>query len=945
MSNNPYNYRAPVSGSQFFGRTETIASVLQTFDSSTQNAVTVFGQQRSGKTSVLLELSNRLSDSHYLSVYWTIKDKASLTLEEALSSLSEAVTQEAEVVGLTPSSPLAVSFRDEMLSPVLSSITPRRLVLLLDDFDVLAQSADQADSFITYIQRLIIEEQSVAFALSTSTRFQELTLPFQRIGKQVLYQELQPLNTKERRELITEPISALGISYAPNTVDQIAELAAGDPYYTQLICYEVFAVAARGNSLTIDNMVLEQAYPVILERSAAHFQQAFTPLSESERTVLSTAALLTGISIEAVKDELREYQINLDQRTINQAFSQLQKRNILRKIDSHNFYIFNIPLMAKWVAETYPLVIAKPARRKLWAYLSISGMIIFVILVGIFALNSIWPPLDEAATSTIQAAQTATAEDIAAFAKVNATTATAQAAQTATVQANAAVQEEATVQADQTVTAEAANATATTQANATAQEEATTQAEATEQTAQTATAETVATEIAVATAQAAQTATAEVIGREAAEATAQAIGTATAQTAQAVTAEAANATVAAQANATATTQAGETATAVVLNSDADGDGLTLADEVALGTDPNDTDTDNDGILDNLDQYPLTPYIPLPPDLEILNIQVVGSAPSNTIYVLAKDGGIFRRDPANGWASFSSGLSDAERIRTLAVRTANGATIAIFAGYDDGVRRWTAAQGWAAQKTPMARVHTILAIPNTSLVFAGTDTGIYRSVDDGFSWQAMNQRSPSGLIQVAIYSLAASPDQAGNWILYAAGADSAQIFRAIIDPTREATINANDPRWIDTPLGSACGTRSINFSVAVDPADPFTLYVGNDRSRICHSDDGGASWAVRVVPVDGLAEVYITQIIMLPGNVAAYAATGNQSSGFASNGILLRDQNPAGVWVSRRPPGFVVDTDYIQTIATDPADPNLIYVGGSQNLFEYDADTNTWAESR
>ena len=70
-----------------------------------------------------------------------------------------------------------------------------------------------------------------------------------------------------------------------------------------------------------------------------------------------------------------------------------------------------------------------------------------------------------------------------------------------------------------------------------------------------------------------------------------------------------NATATAQASATAgaANAIAQAATATAM-SDADGDGLTYAQEIALGTDPNNPDTDGDGLKDGVDPDPLHPSV-------------------------------------------------------------------------------------------------------------------------------------------------------------------------------------------------------------------------------------------------------------------------------------------------------------------------------------------------
>src|SRR5687768_8146915 len=97
MDRHPYNINSPAVGAQFFGREALLSSVLQTFAASSQNAVIIFGQARSGKTSVLQQLSTWLPDQGYVPVYWGLKDKAHLSGQPILQLLAEAIAERVQL--------------------------------------------------------------------------------------------------------------------------------------------------------------------------------------------------------------------------------------------------------------------------------------------------------------------------------------------------------------------------------------------------------------------------------------------------------------------------------------------------------------------------------------------------------------------------------------------------------------------------------------------------------------------------------------------------------------------------------------------------------------------------------------------------------------------------------------------------------------------------------
>jgi hypothetical protein len=840
MFDNPYIFNAPASGPQFFGRTNIIASVLRIFNNSTQNAVAILGRDRFGKTSILYELTQRFDGHNYLPVYFGLTDVTGLPRNQALWKWTEKIAEKANSLTANLSvSALADTFQSQFLPEIRRQIAPKRLVLLLDDIDALVIEGDRYDSIITFIQKLISDEQETAFILSTSKKFDELTLPFERIGKVVRFEQLQYLSPQETRALITQPVQSTSISYSPEAIEKIADLSGGHPYITQLICHELFDYAAKNSISQIDNSDLEAALPLVSEKSASYFEQLVSNLPNKTYAALlgcaitykkSTSNNLTSVKETLAEYDLVEYEMPVAEPQLDRALTELGRVDIL-KADQGTIgnFDFSIPLMADWLLEKFSDQIKEERRglnKKILVPLGGAVAIAFAAIAGYF----VYIDNDNHAENL-----TPTQESVVLLPETNTPTSTHTASPipTSTPTFTPSPTETPAVTLTPTFTPE---------------------------------------------------------------------------------------TVVLEPTPT------ETPTPTVTPSPTETPTPTVTPSPTVTTTPT-----------------VTPTRSTLPDIPFLYVDLVGAGPSKLIYALAKDDGIYQRNPDGNWLSFSSAPTDIDTVRVLEAGADSDQNIVLYAGYDGGARRWTKADGWSS-KFPLPKVHDFITIPESEIVFAATDRGVYRSLDDGTSWEPINQRDAGRLIEVPIYSLALGQDSFGNWTLYAVGGETTAVLKTTVNPNTEASLRNIDPRWTDIIVPSTCGTNRTFFAVATDPTDPTKIYVGNDRSRICFSPNEGNSWTTRIVPVGEAAEVYITQIRVTPGLEEAYAVTGNESSGFASNGILIRDQNPEGQWIARQPPGFESGNDFIQGIAVDPDNPEIIYVAGSKGLSKFNRNTGEWAFS-
>lgn len=839
MTNNPYNIASPVVGAQFFGQAELISSVVHTLNSTSQNAVMIFGLPRFGKTSFLQEVANQFSNQAYVPVYFGLKDKIGLSQEQILQSLARTIAEKTKIPESSQQTPLDVNdFHTNFLPKVLAQIAPQRLVLLIDDIDLINKSNTETNGVVSHLQDLIVKEPSITFILTTGTSPENLPVATQKISELAKSETLLPLTPQEIQSLITEISNNSPIRPSSEAIEAITRLSAGHPYFAQLIAHEAFEQALNNNASHLDIDAVNTAFPHILEKSDPAIAPLVAGLSERELKMLATCAEIASKSKfttpKLISSTLRKYRITIEDRELNGILEELEQRGLIIR-EMHGVFTFFAPLAAHWVLKESPLKAKQtglPASNK-WSL--VTGLAFFFIAVGIAFF--LWSRSFSQEVSSV-----------------------ASPSLVPTIDSNSEAISESIEEPTQEPTSD-----------------------------------------------------------QSIEPTSEPTQTPTEIPTQKPTT-------------TSTTEPTQEPSPPPTE--------TPTEEPETPTpEPTVTPTQETTETSVQSPTPAPAAVALPAGLQFLDLEVAGGGQPPLIYAVAKDTGIYQRTPNGGWSLFSTDLGDGIKVRTLGVRPESTQNITVYVGYPDGARRWNTTDGWSG-KSSLPRFHDFVAIPNSNIVFAGSDIGIYRSLDDGRSWEAVNLRLNGRIIEVAVFSLSAGLDWSGNWTLYAVGADTAVMFKTTVNPAQEGSISATEPRWED--ITCQCEANTALFAIATDPTNAQIIYVGNDRSRISFSQDGGRTWSAEVVPVGQAQEVFITNIAVAPGNGAAYATTGSDLAAYASNGLLIRDDQ--NQWSAVKPPGFIPGQDYIPSLAIDPDNPQIVYVGGSNGLFKFDSNSRAWIES-
>lgn len=188
----------------------------------------------------------------------------------------------------------------------------------------------------------------------------------------------------------------------------------------------------------------------------------------------------------------------------------------------------------------------------------------------------------------------------------------------------------------------------------------------------------------------------------------------------------------------------------------------------------------------------------------------------------------------------------------------------------------------------------------STVYAGSEAGVYRSVDAGATWQLAS----SGLF---LQPAAISQDTVAPGALYTV--TETGVFRSSDKAQSWVRVEGKLPEPV--------------HDVAADPKVPNRLWAATSPGRLHFSTNGGKSWTKRAAT--GIADLSIS-----PAGDWLYANTANQG--------LLRSSDVGASW---RPVQGIPKTAYVYDLAFDPGPPASIYAATLDGLYRSRDQGATW----
>ncbi|MBD2359912.1 ABC transporter substrate-binding protein [Anabaena minutissima FACHB-250] len=365
MAKNPYIFGIPVETSDnFFGRESLLKNIE---DSLVQNTkfILLHGQRRIGKSSVLKIIPLVVSPDEFLFVYCDLQANGHSNLNEIFYAIFYEIfhkigldSNQLNILLNTDSENILRNIRRLLTLEVYNLLEQKKLVLLLDEFDVVTyDDTEQAVKLLQLLENLVKREDEL-FVVAVVGRYLNSIPSLLQVFKNAASQEIGLLDNNSAEQLIRKPASNI-LEYPQKTIEEICKFSSGHPFYTQALCYAIFQKNTISNNDTnrIYNILIDdvvEALPEAIGMAEGGLGGFWAGLNIHEKVVMATVAEAQEYkNINITNNPLKlleDYGLVITD-DLEEAIKTLTNKGFL---DSNPIKV-KVEIVRRWLRERHPL--------------------------------------------------------------------------------------------------------------------------------------------------------------------------------------------------------------------------------------------------------------------------------------------------------------------------------------------------------------------------------------------------------------------------------------------------------------------------------------------------------------------------------------------------------------------------------------------------------------
>ena len=353
---NPYIAGNPITGTEmFYGRADVFSFVKRNLIGRHRDTpVVLYGQRRTGKTSVLYQLRRHL-DPRYRCIFMDLHGLNLDGIGNFLLGMANFISEGLErdhglAVGVPDRDTFLAdpksAFETVFLAEALSVLGQDHLVLMLDELIRLeeeVQSGHMEREVFDFLRHLIQHHMRLNFIFSLGSGLEEMEKEYAFLFNTSLYHPISFLEPAAAHDLITQPAEDY-YQIAPEAVDRILQITSRHPYYTQLVCHCLFDLWSRSPKPVMSaadvNVVLAEA----IELGSANLTYVWRDSTPGEQaTMAGMATAMRGQSGPVTVDQVREawltVGVSLPEPEVSRAVRGLIGREVIAGTDTYSFAV------------------------------------------------------------------------------------------------------------------------------------------------------------------------------------------------------------------------------------------------------------------------------------------------------------------------------------------------------------------------------------------------------------------------------------------------------------------------------------------------------------------------------------------------------------------------------------------------------------------------------
>lgn len=381
------NSNAVTDKSMFFGRDEFINDVVKMFLSSNSKCILIYGQKRSGKSSVLYHLKDALNKTGKafcisfslgsIITEWSIANFFYKILSEIVKEINKLKRQELSTfdfkrISFEELEKRPVGNFEEIMDDFIEQCTSlddwkeKRFVVMIDEFTYL-YSAIQKDSIpsdFMHVWKAMVDKNYFSSVLVGQDVMPHFKANFPNDFGVTEDRRLTYLKEEDARDLIERPIWFTDKDesrYIGKAVDKILEYTACNPYYIQIFCARLVEFLNERKAIRVTEVTVKDVAESLIKGNQSLGEDKFDNLitagdadleaipvnytRQALKQIAYASRHLGACSKDEIKERLKD-ESEISKR-LDDILNDLKNRDVLSVREG--FYKINVQLFRDWL--------------------------------------------------------------------------------------------------------------------------------------------------------------------------------------------------------------------------------------------------------------------------------------------------------------------------------------------------------------------------------------------------------------------------------------------------------------------------------------------------------------------------------------------------------------------------------------------------------------------